>query len=91
MERLITYMKDPYVLSIKIAITLSMIYVGTVSLSCIHHRNIQSLAIEIFKVKKNLSNTIMSDVFPTGVLNDNLRSQTDIFRNAVITTQFGIN
>ena len=34
----------------------------------IHHRNIQSLAVELFKVKENLSNTIMSDIFPTKVL-----------------------
>ena len=33
----------------------------------IHHRNIQSLAVELFKVMKNLSNTIMSDNFPTRV------------------------
>ena len=32
-----------------------------------HHRNIQSLAVELFKVMKNLSNTIMSDNFPTRV------------------------
>ena len=35
---------------------------------CIHHRNIQSLAIELFKVKKHLSNTITSDIFPTRVI-----------------------
>ena len=28
-----------------------------------HHRNIQSLAVELFKVMKNLSNKIMSDNF----------------------------
>ena len=36
---------------------------------CIHHRNIQRLAVELFKVKENLSNTTMSDTFPTRVLN----------------------
>ena len=36
---------------------------------CIHHRNIQSLAVEIFKVKENLSNTVMSVIFPARVLN----------------------
>ena len=30
---------------------------------CIHYRNIQSLAVELFRVKENLSNTIMSDIF----------------------------
>ena len=42
---------------------------------CIHHRNIQSLAVELFKVKEHLSNAILSDIFPTRVLNYNLRSQ----------------
>ena len=54
---------------------------------CIHHRNIQSLAVEPFKVKENLSNTIMSDIFPITVLNYNLRSQTDFLRNTVNTTK----
>ena len=58
---------------------------------CIHHRNIQSLAVELFKVKVNLSNRIMNDIFPTRVLNYNLRSQTDFFRNNVNTTKFGLN
>ena len=31
----------------------------------IHQRNIQSLAIELFKVKGNLSNNIMYDIFQT--------------------------
>ena len=31
----------------------------------IHHRNIQSLAVELFKVKENLSNTIIKYIFPT--------------------------
>ena len=57
----------------------------------IHHRNIQSLAAELFKVKENHSNTIMSDIFPTRVLNYNLRSETDFFRDTVNTTKFGLN
>ena len=31
----------------------------------IHQRNIQSLALELFKVKRNLSNNIMYDIFQT--------------------------
>ena len=58
---------------------------------CIHHRNIQSLAFELFKVKENLFNTIMSDIFPTRVVNYNLRSQTDFLRSTVNTTKFGLN
>ena len=41
----------------------------------IHQRNIQSLAIELFKVKGNLSNNIMYDIFQTRKINYNLRSK----------------
>ena len=58
---------------------------------CIHHRNIQSLAIELFKVKNNLSNRIMCDIFETRILNYNLRSQTDSVRTRVNTSSFGLN
>ena len=34
----------------------------------IHHRNIQSLAIELFKVMNNISNTIISELFETNLL-----------------------
>ena len=48
-----------------------------ISLSVFTIGNIHSLAIELFKVKENFSNTIiMSDIFPSGVLNYNLISQT---------------
>ena len=39
----------------------------------IHQRNIQSLAIELFKVKGNLSKNIMYDTFQTSKINNNLR------------------
>ena len=58
---------------------------------CIHQRNIQSLAVELFKGKENLSNTIMTDIFPIRVLNNNLISQRDFFRNIVNSTNFGLN
>ena len=58
---------------------------------CIHHKNIQSLAIELFKVKNNLSNTIMCDIFETRNINYNLRSQTDFAGTNVNTTSFGLN
>ena len=58
---------------------------------CIHHRNIQSLAIELFKVKNNLSNRIMCDIFETRNFNNNLRSQTDFLRTRVNTSSFGLN
>ena len=47
---------------------------------CIHHRNTQSLAINLWrKVRENLSSTIMSDISQTRVLNYNLRSETGFF------------
>ena len=58
---------------------------------CIRHRNIQILAVDLFKVKENLSNTIMGDIFPTRVPNYNLKSQTDFLRSTVNTTKLGLS
>ena len=57
----------------------------------IHHKNIQSLAIEIFKVKNDLSNAIMNDIFELRSVSYSLRSQTDFVRPSVNTEHFGIN
>ena len=57
----------------------------------VHHRNIQSLAIELFTIKKNLSNTIMNDILQSRTLTYNLRSQTDFVRSFVNTSRFGQN
>ena len=57
----------------------------------IHHRNIQSLAIELFKVKQNLSNSVLSKVFPARSISYNLRSQTDFIRSNASTSQYGLN
>ena len=54
-------------------------------------KTFQILAIKLFKVKENLSNIVTSDTVPTRVLNYYLRSQTDIFRNTVNTTNYGLN
>ena len=54
----------------------------------IHQRNIQSLAIELFKVKGNLSNNIMYDIFQTRNITCNLRSQIDF---ASRSNKFGLN
>ena len=51
----------------------------------IHQRNIQSLAIELFKVKRNLSNVIMCNIFKKRTLTYNLRLQTDFVRDCVNT------
>ena len=57
----------------------------------IHQRNIQPLAIELFKVKGNLSNNVMYDIFQTRKINYNLRSETDFASNCVNTNEFGLN
>ena len=58
---------------------------------CIHHRNIQSLATELLKVKNNLSNRIMCDIFETRNLDHNLRLQLDFLRTRVNTSSFGLS
>ena len=57
----------------------------------IHQKNIQSLAIELFKVKGNLSNNIMYEIFQTRKINYNLRSQTDFASICANTNKFGLN
>ena len=55
----------------------------------IHHKNIQSLAIELFKVEKGIANPILCDIFPLRSVDYNLRSQTDFPVSSVNTTHFG--
>ena len=57
----------------------------------IHHRNIQSLAIELFKIKNNLSVTIMNDIFQPRLARYNLRSQIDFTRPSVNSEHLGIS
>ena len=57
----------------------------------IHHRNIQSLAIELFKVKNNLSVTIVNDIFQPRIISYNLSSQIDFTRPNVNSEHFGIS
>ena len=52
----------------------------------IHHSNIQSLAIELYKVVNNLSEGTFKDIFEQVYNGPNLRSQTDI-RHPLITTE----
>ena len=42
----------------------------------IHHRNIQSLAIELYKIKESLSNEIMVSIFQPRLMKCNLRVQS---------------
>ena len=56
----------------------------------IHHKNIQTLTIELYKVKNNLSNQIMQEIFEKRQnLDYNLRFQTDFVLSGVNTTYFG--
>ena len=57
----------------------------------IHNRNIQSLAIELFKVKRNLSSSILCNIFQTRSISYNLRSQTNFIRSNASTRQYGLN
>ena len=57
----------------------------------IHQRSIQFLAIELFKVKRNLSNVIMCNTLKTRTLTYNLRSQTDFVRDCVNTRRHSLN
>ena len=57
----------------------------------IHHRNIQSLAIELFKIKNNISNTIVSELFETRSIGYNLRSESYFPVNCIKTSQYGMN
>ena len=43
----------------------------------IHYRNIQSLAIELYKVKHTFSNFLILDIIPLRSVDYNLRTQTD--------------
>ena len=57
----------------------------------IHHRNIRSLAIELFEIKNNLLATIMNDIFQPRTVRYNLRSQIDFPRPNVNPEHFGIS
>ena len=57
----------------------------------IHHKNIESLAIELFEVEKGLANPILFDTFPLKSVDYNLRSQTDFSVSSVNTIHFGLN
>ena len=57
----------------------------------LHYKNIQPLAIELFKIKTNLSNNTMYDIFQTRGIRYNLGSQTDFGGYCVNTNRFGLN
>ena len=55
----------------------------------IHHRNIQPLAIELFKVKQNLSNAMLCNIFQTRSISYNLRSKTDFIKVMPVLANMG--
>ena len=57
----------------------------------IHDRKIECLAIELSKIKGNLSNEIISSVFPPRLIKYNLQIQSDFFRNSVNSSKYGLN
>ena len=57
----------------------------------IHHRNVQSLAIELFEIKNNLSGIIMNNIFQPRAVRYNLSSQIDFPRPNVNSEHFGIS
>ena len=57
----------------------------------IHDKNIQSLAIELFKVQKGIANRILCDIFPLRFIDYKLRSQTAFSVSSANTTHFGLN
>ena len=61
---------------------------GSVS---IHHRNLQALAIEIYKVLNNLSSPLMSVLFKLKETKYNLRNGSALVSTNKKKTNFGIN
>ena len=56
----------------------------------IHHRNIRLLSIELYKVKYNLSNHVMSELFNLRNINYDFCSQTDFELGLIYTTAYGL-
>ena len=56
----------------------------------IHHKNIQLLGIELYKVKSNLSTHLMPDIFNLRNIDYNLRSETDFKQGPVNTVNYGL-
>ena len=57
---------------------------------CIHYRNIQSLAIELYKVKHTIPSSLILDIFPLRSVDYNLRTQTDFIKPSTNTTRYGL-
>ena len=58
---------------------------------CVHHFNIQTLAIELYEVYNNLSESIFSDLFTRNTNNYNLRTTSDFLIPQINTVLKGSN
>ena len=58
---------------------------------CVHHYNIQTLAIELYKVYNNLSESFFSDLFTRNTNNYNLRTTSDFLIPQINTVLKGSN
>ena len=56
---------------------------------CIHHRNLQKLAIEMYKVKNNLSPSFMKSVFPDSNNSYDLRNKPEFNTSNIRTVYYG--
>ena len=55
----------------------------------IHRRHLQTLAYEIFKVKKNMSPEILTEIFPQKESNYSLKNSTTLQGRCIKTVMFG--
>jgi len=56
----------------------------------IHHRNIQAMAIEMYKAKNNLGPSILNNIFALNTeIRPNLRTNTEFIRPRVNTVYYG--
>ena len=54
-----------------------------------HHRNLQTLAYDIFKVKKNVVPEILTEIFPQKESNCSLRNSTTLQGRSIKTVMYG--
>ena len=54
----------------------------------IHHRNLQALAFEIFKVKNNMAPEILTEIFPQKESNYSLRNSTTLQGRSIKTVTY---
>ena len=55
----------------------------------IHHRNLQTLAYQIFKIKRNIAPKILTEIFPQKESNYSLRNRTALQGGSIKTVMYG--